>query len=534
MALPGALGPATAAEIAVDAPIVAVTVYPQGASVTRSLSFSAPAGESVLVLTGLPASMDAQSLRVEAPADLGVEVRSVETRSRPADPAADPARVAQMAELERLQDRIDGLDDRLEALRGRRGFLETMATELPRGYSRQIGEGAANTAQWAEAAAALGTSLAAVNDEIRAVLIDQRALQREKEEKEGALAEMAEPSDRLDVRIEIAATAPVSGSLTIGHRVGEARWVPAYDAHLTTGADGSEPRIQLIRRAEVVQDTGEDWNGVSLTLSTTRATGGVRAPDMQEALVQLLSPTTSSRDESDGRAAANEPSSPISDALAQEREAIPEFGDFRADFRVPTAVSLASGGGDRSVRLSTDQAPVTLGILATPRLAEEAFLTARFALPSVAPLLPGRVALFRDGAFVGSDLVAFTAAGDEVQFGFGPDDQVAVTWTVVGRTEGRRGLISRETTDERRYRIHVENRHQRAIEITVIDRIPVSENEAIGVQPLDDMTPPTARDLDDRRGVVAWTYAYEPGEARDIDTGYLVSWPAGEFVRFED
>jgi hypothetical protein len=41
---------------------------------------------------------------------------------------------------------------------------------------------------------------------------------------------------------------------------------------------------------------------------------------------------------------------------------------------------------------------------------------------------------------------------------------------------------------------------------------------------------PTVTDVDDKRGVLAWSYTYGPGEARDILNGYEVSWPAGQSV----
>jgi len=43
-----------------------------------------------------------------------------------------------------------------------------------------------------------------------------------------------------------------------------ARWSPIYDARLDTG--GRKPSIDLVRRAEIVQATGEDWNDVQLAV----------------------------------------------------------------------------------------------------------------------------------------------------------------------------------------------------------------------------------------------------------------------------
>ena len=65
------------------------------------------------------------------------------------------------------------------------------------------------------------------------------------------------------------------------------------------------------------------------------------------------------------------------------------------------------------------------------------------------------------------------------------------------------GIITSSKTDTRNYRITVKNLHERAIQVAVIDQIPVSQNADIKIELLG-KTAPTKRDLDDKRGVLAW------------------------------
>jgi hypothetical protein len=57
--------PALAAEFTPASRIDAVTVFPQGADVVRTLDVDVPAGEHSLILAGLPQGVDPQSIRVE-------------------------------------------------------------------------------------------------------------------------------------------------------------------------------------------------------------------------------------------------------------------------------------------------------------------------------------------------------------------------------------------------------------------------------------------------------------------------------------
>ena len=63
--------------------------------------------------------------------------------------------------------------------------------------------------------------------------------------------------------------------------VSGARWTPQYDlrAFITEGK-GSSSVVKLNYRASIVQSTGEDWNDVSLTLSTASPLQGTAVPSL--------------------------------------------------------------------------------------------------------------------------------------------------------------------------------------------------------------------------------------------------------------
>ncbi|MDO9059725.1 MAG: DUF4140 domain-containing protein, partial [Bradyrhizobium sp.] len=57
--------PAQAADLDVASAVDAVTVYPDGASVTRVITLDLPAGDNTLVAKDFPLTLDPSSLRVE-------------------------------------------------------------------------------------------------------------------------------------------------------------------------------------------------------------------------------------------------------------------------------------------------------------------------------------------------------------------------------------------------------------------------------------------------------------------------------------
>jgi len=532
--------PAFAGDVKTDSAIDAVTVYATGASVERNAAVDLPAGASTVVIDGLPTELDADSLKVEGKGDQSLAIASVETVEMPADDGdTDPARAPILAAIQDLQDKIGAVGDRIDALNGRKKFLDNLIAEAPGGFAKALGDGNGNISGWTTAASAVGNGLADVAAAIRAAEVEQRDLQKQLDAEQKQLDALPAPAEHREVRIAVSADAATHAAFALTYRVQSATWKPAYTAELATGDDGGDPSLTLVRRAIVTQSTGEDWSGVHLTLSTTRPEGGAAAPDLQPTLVSLEDADSYSQNEAASGVAA---APPAPEALAQGAldatepapakpavvvEAAADFGDFHAAYDVPGAVSVASGKGARSVQLASDTLTPDLEVKTAPALAETAYLTASFTPPAGAPLLAGDVSLFRDGSFVGNGTVAFSEAGRPVDLGFGADDRVHVSRATLTEQTGQHGfIINARKTDQRSYKITVANLHTRPITITVLDRVPYAEDKAITVVRGRDATDATATDVDDRRGVLAWTYQYAPGESRDILNSFQVSWPA--------
>ncbi len=81
-----------------------------------------------------------------------------------------------------------------------------------------------------------------------------------------------------------------------------------------------------------------------------------------------------------------------------------------------------------------------------------------------------------------------------------------------------------------RYRIEIANHHSKPMEVTVLDALPVSQDERIEVETLSDSTRPTKTDWEAHKGVLAWTYELKPAEERVINFSYALTYPEGTIV----
>lgn len=531
-------GSATAAEVDVNSTVDAVTVYPDGATVTRVIRANLAGGDSTLIARDFPPTLDPASLRVEGEGGARVVIGSIDARPpRPERPASHPELEKR---LEALRDQRAEIDDALAAATARKRFIERFAASVPFGLGEK-GE-ARPLAEWRAAFAAVAEDLAAVDATLRQARLRQREVDREIARVEADLK--GNPARKMEVRVDLAADAAGPAVFRVSYTVRGARWVPLYDARLDSGGRDRKPKLELVRRAEIVQQTGEDWTDVALAVSTVRTAKGGNAPELRPLIVRFLE---ARRDQ----AAAPPASQPYpaaggvpgrargghattsAPARAEEQETTAETGGFQALFRVPGKVSIASNEGAKALRIASATIEPELLVRAAPALDETAFLEASFKHSEDAPLLAGRVAIYRDGIFVGRGVMPATPKEETVRLGFGADEKVKITRVAVRKSEGSTGIISTSKTDEREFKTTVRNGHEQTIRIQVEDQLPVSEHEDVKVEALPATTPPTHKELRDRPGVLAWVFEAKPGEVRELKLAWRVLWPKDKTIAYE-
>jgi uncharacterized protein (TIGR02231 family) len=125
---------AKAANVEATSAVDAVTVYPDGASVTRAIAVDLPGGDNTLVIKDFPLTLDPSSLRVEGEAGAKLTIGAIDTR---------PPRAAPPVNLPELDQRIEALKDERANLQGaiaaataraiRRAFAETSPGNCEKG-----------------------------------------------------------------------------------------------------------------------------------------------------------------------------------------------------------------------------------------------------------------------------------------------------------------------------------------------------------------------------------------------------------------
>jgi uncharacterized protein (TIGR02231 family) len=192
-----AAAPLHAADLDAASTIDAVTVYPDGASVTRVITLDLPSGDNTLVAKDFPLTLDPSSLRVEGEAGAKLTIGAIDAKPPRPAPPVDLSEIDR--KIEALKDQHADLDGAIASAGARKKFAERFAASSPAGLGEK-GE-ARPLSDWRAAFAAVAEEVANADTAIRDAQRRQRDLDRE-------IARLdqdrnTKPPSKLEVRIDL-------------------------------------------------------------------------------------------------------------------------------------------------------------------------------------------------------------------------------------------------------------------------------------------------------------------------------------------
>jgi uncharacterized protein (TIGR02231 family) len=518
-----------------DAPVVAVTVFRDGARVQRSGTVNVEPGLRPVVVGGLPASVDPASVRVTARGS-GLALLDVEVHRRyRTDPLReDTARLR--SDVERCRDLVQELDDEDTAEQARLSFLGYLSEAAATALARAVSFGRGDHDDLAQMAGHLSADTSGALGRRREIGARRRAAVRELEAAERRLEDAERHADTpvavTEVSTTLEASAPTAAEVDVSYHVPGASWRPLYDLTL----DGE--RLAVSYLAEVRQQSGEDWPAVELILSTTRRGLHQALPELDPWYIGRAQPVVPLPPQHRAMAMRKSVSvgapaaagAPIRMAAEPAPEAPPltaepaESGESGAGlaYRVPRPLAVPADGEPYKTMVARFELDAALDYLAVPVLAPEAYARATVTNTSSLLLLPGPARVFHGARFVGETSLETVAAGEEFELQLGVDDQIRVE-RELRRRSTTKAMIGGTRTVDVAYEITVENHRPGQARISVHDHIPVPSDAEIKVR-LREASPEPASQTD--LGELTWDLSLAAGQTAAIRYRFTVEHPA--------
>jgi Domain of unknown function (DUF4139)/N-terminal domain of unknown function (DUF4140) len=242
----------------VDSKIDKVTVFLEGAQTHRSAKVNLTAGKFELVFNNISPAIDVQSIQVKAEGNITV-LSVIHQQNH----LKEQQKQAEISEIETQKETL------LEKIALQRNILNVFKQEETMLVKNQQIGGANNGLKAADLKEAADFQRSRLTEVYQKQMETDRSVKKMEAElikMNRQLAELNQKSDisTSDIHVTVNAKETTNSQFTLTYLVRKSGWYPTYDIRVK---DISSP-ISLQYKANVFQQSGEDWKEVKLFLST--------------------------------------------------------------------------------------------------------------------------------------------------------------------------------------------------------------------------------------------------------------------------
>jgi len=578
-----------------------VTVFIEGAQITRKKAVDLSTGTTILKFVDLSPFIKPKSLQVKA--DGNVTVISVNQQQNYLD------KLEKSPELVSLESQLEAVRQKMQT---ERTYLGIIAEEISFLQANKVVGGdqtlnAATLKSTADYYSAKLTSLKLKELERNQTLQDLMAKERDIRNQINTITGKKEYANG-EVLVKIETKRATRINLELSYVVGNAGWYPSYDIR---AKNVNEP-VELSYKANVKQDTKIDWNNVNLKLSSANPNVSGIAPEMQTYFldyntrppvynrsvsevsgvvrdqnnqplagtsVMVQGTTIGTSVDFDGRYSIAVPQNgtnlefsylgyrtktvPINRAvinvsLVEDAEALQEVvvsaynskekramndmlpgvatemkirgastipmqqveNQTTVDFAIDVPYTIKSDNKSYAVTMVNYNLPASYQYYSVPKIEKEAFLLAAVKDWEQYNLLEGEANIFFENTFVGKTILDVRYASDTLDISLGRDKNVSINREKITDFSSKKFVGTRKE-ESRAWKITVKNNKSQAINMLLLDQIPVSIRDEIKVE-LDELS---GGKRNAQTGEVKWEIKLNPGEERVFILKYVVKYP---------
>ena len=533
---------------AVESRIVKVTVFPQGAQVTRTGHVSVPAGKSELIFGGVSPYADQSSMQVE-----GSGLFTILSVSPLPNKLKEQKKRKEVEEIEKSKEKF-----------GKQLIREEASLEI---YVKEEQMLDANNKIGGENSGLKAADLSAALDLHRTRMLELKSLQIDYNEKIQKIKDTLTRIDAqimalnaygdvstTDVTLTVMATEAVSGDININYVVHNAGWYPSYDLHVD---DISRP-LKLNYKANVYQNTGEEWKDVRIIFSNGNPNESGVAPLLNTLYLRNIVANNY------GNVVTTSYSKPLIDgektvleqAGASQNDAVSGLviNGSRADetqyivnghrsnvnynqqaqnstsitFELATPYTVINDGQNRAVDMKQEEIPATFEYFCVPKREKKAYLMAHITNWLDYNLMDGEVNLYYEGTYTGKTAFSLANTEDTLNLSLGHDKGISVNRTQV-KEFSKKQVLSDKKTASTGYEITIRNNKKFPVAMTIEDQIPISTEKDISIE----SSSYEGAKLEEATGKLTWKVNLDPAKDKKLKLSYTVKYPKSYKVQID-
>lgn len=499
------------------------TIFLRGAELDNNVTLNLPAGQSEVVLSNVANNIDPKSLSISIDND-DVIINTINVKKIPIPPNYPSAIVALMEKQKEINKRIEVLnininvgDEQIALLKDQSffGHDETQSLE----HSSQ--------------------KFDFISQKMTSILNQQKIAREE-------IAELTEQFEELSRKLEIdmpiiakektqivlslGASKNLTSKMRISYITPDAGWSPAYDIR----SQGMDKPILLTYKADVIQNTGLNWDKVKLVLTSTNPSLNITAPTLSPWYLALYNDNAKFRSKSMSMEMASAPSPTIMREESHEKQlnkgvtryVTTNNNGINLSHAIALPYTLKNSTEPNTLVINQKEVVADYRYLATPKLVEEVYLQAEVKDWENLNLLNGRANIYYMNSFVGNSYINTNELTELLNIPFGIDKNIQISR--INNEKIRKEPIFIGTTIEQKesYTIKVRNTYNSPVKVTIYDQLPLSQENNINVADA------VYKDgvLDKDTGEIKWNITLGAKEEKSLPLNYTLSYPKNRQV----
>jgi uncharacterized protein (TIGR02231 family) len=324
--------------------------------------------------------------------------------------------------------------------------------------------------------------------------------------------------------------------LEISYLSNTASWTPFYDLR----AESVTAPINMVYKAQVVQNTGIDWKKIKLSLSSGSPNQNNQAPLLSAWRLeygsqynynirggrtsdsrggQMMNKIQSMDDSKKENLSEVIVSAPIQDI------AIISNNQLNISFDIDLPYDILANGKVHSVTLKEIKLPVFFKYYAVPKLDKEAFLLAELSDYSKYNLLPGEANIIFEGLYVGKTFIDPNQTTDTLNLSMGRDKKISIKREKVVDKSGSK-LFSSSKSQTFTFDLSVRNGKKDAVDLLLKDQYPLSSDKDMEIELLQSDN----AKVNTETGILTWFLKLSPNETKKIRISYSVKYPKDKII----
>jgi uncharacterized protein (TIGR02231 family) len=511
----------------VNAKVKSATVYFNAAEVSQSANAMLPAGTSEIVVKNVANYLNENSVQIGAPAN--ITVLSVQftndyiseydvDENSPVIKRVKDSIILVQKELNKVintknseNKTIELLDKNQQVFGQNSGLSVAELMKMVEYYKAKRTEISNTVNTLTEKEKKLNETLVRLNNKLE--------IDTEKEEK----------TSTGKLVLQVMNTAPGSVPLEISYLTNTASWTPFYDLR----ADNVASPINMMYKAQVIQNTGVDWKKVKLTLSSGMPNQNNQAPTVNPWFLRYQNFGYYNNDREGMKleevvvqaAGIKKGKAPGIQANSISDYTTINENQLNISFDIDIPYDILSNGKKHSVALKEIKLPASYKYYAAPKLDKEAFLLAEITDYGKYNLLKGEANIIFEGMYVGKTMVNPGQTSDTLNLSMGRDKKVSIKREKVVDKSGTKFLSSKKEQTFT-YDIIIRNNKKEAVSMKIEDQIPLSPDKEIEIELKDK----DGAKINSESGLLTWDINLKPNETKKIRLSYMVKYPKDKTI----